>query len=376
MSLPGVLTRPCNPSPLERISPSRYLGLLQCKLRDLWAGNHAPQLLPTNARARLGTIVHEMLALAGKGRFLSQTDIERYWAESIEHAEKEMLDSWLERPLAPLRQSIRDFNVQSLRALKKAHEISIAATPHVPSGRGDKQYGFELWVQSTDGRVCGYIDHVYKDRAGLVIRDYKSGYVFESSSDGAPTLKDAFAIQLKMYAGLYNLTYSQWPSKLEITPIQGATVVVEVHRDECLDLVAEAAELLRDTNAALLRVQTGKAKLAELASPSASVCRYCSYRPHCAAYIEASADQSEDWPLDLFGSLTKIQPLENGRLALLLETRSGTESIRGIAPENRHPALHKIKPGDRIAILNLQKAFPSGSLQEGPYTTIYVLQRD
>ena len=60
---------------LERISPSRFVSLDNCNLRELWVTpDHSP-LLPVSPRARLGSIVHRLLELASNG--LPETAIEK-----------------------------------------------------------------------------------------------------------------------------------------------------------------------------------------------------------------------------------------------------------------------------------------------------------
>jgi len=110
---------------------------------------------------------------------------------------------------------------------------------------------------------------------------------------------------------------------------------------------------------------------AALASPSPETCYHCAYRPNCSAYIQVEKKADEGWPLDVYGTIKIVKTLMNGQLALILETSNGTESIRGISPKGRHPALAGITTGERLAIFNLQKSFPAGGLQEGLYTTIY-----
>src|SRR5438132_11173630 len=106
---PGILPDHFNVAPIPRISPSRFLGLKSCRLREIWASNRVPALLPTNARARLGTIIHETLAAAGRGEFSSETAVENYWTTAANNTEQEMLGSWLERSLVPLRKSVRNY---------------------------------------------------------------------------------------------------------------------------------------------------------------------------------------------------------------------------------------------------------------------------
>ena len=371
MTAPGVLPNSFAIAPISRISPSRFIGLKSCWLREIWASHRLPALLPTNARAHVGTIVHEMLAAAGRGELSSEAEVESYWVTLVSSTEQEMLSNWLEHSLVPLRKSVRNYSVDAFRAINKAREIALCregrAVADVGSATG---CGFELWVHTPDEKVCGYVDHAYYDGAGIVIRDYKSGYVFESTDAGG-SVKEAFAIQLRLYAALYSFTFAQWPNKLELMPTQGPSVVVPFDPAECMNLVKEAKSLLYEINATVLRTDEKHVSPAKLASPSAETCCHCAYRPSCSAYLHIEKQIDAGWPVDVWGIIKKIQPLMNGQLAVILETLHGMEVIRGISPGGRHPALANASPGQRLAIFNLQKSFPGGGLQEGLYTTIY-----
>jgi hypothetical protein len=369
MTAPGVLPDSFGVALIPRISPSRFVGLKSCRLREIWASNRMPALLPTNARGRLGTIVHEMLAAAGRGELSSEAEVENYWSTVLNSTEHKMLGSWLERSLVPLRKSVRNYDVDALRAMNKAREIALSELPRAAAIRSATGYGFELWVRTPDEKVGGYIDHVYKDEAGIVIRDYKSGYVFESNSERV--VKEGFALQLRLYAALYNFTFAQWPTRLELTPTQGPSIVVPFDPAQCISLVGEAKNLLDDINALVFHINEKHRSPAALASPSPETCYHCAYRPNCSAYIHVDKNTDAAWPLDVCGIVKNLKPLMNGQLLVILETNNGTEAIRGISPEGRHPALAGVTTGERLAIFNLQKSFPDGGLKEGLYTTIY-----
>lgn len=370
MTAPGVLPSSFGAAPVQRISPSRFLGLQSCRLREIWASNRMPALLPMNARAHLGTIVHEILAAAGRGELLSEAEVENYWAILVNNTEQEMLGSWLERSLVPLRKSVRNYDVDAFRAIGKAMEIATAQRSR-PAAVVEhaKGLGFELWVHTPDQKVGGFIDHAYKDDVGIVIRDYKSGYIFESDAEHA--VKEAFALQLRFYAALYSFTFARWPARLELTPTQGPSAIVPFDRAQCVNLTHLAENLLDEINAIVFRTIEKHLSPMTLASPSAETCYDCAYRPNCTAYNQVERKADARWPLDVFGTVKVVKPLMNGQLVVILETSNGTEAIRGISPTGRHPALMSINTGDGLAIFNLQKSFPDGGLQEGLYTTIY-----
>ena len=68
MVQPGVLPKTPSIHPIKRISPSRFISLRECALREVWTANRQPSLLPTSPVAKLGTAIHKLLELAGKGQ--------------------------------------------------------------------------------------------------------------------------------------------------------------------------------------------------------------------------------------------------------------------------------------------------------------------
>ena len=372
MAFAGELPDSVTINVIPRISPSRFVGLKSCRLREVWASNRVPAFLPMNARARLGTIVHAVLAAAGRGEISTKAEIERNWAALVDKTEDEMRASWLDRSLVPLSKSVRTYEVDVLRTVSRASEIAETRRERGPSQtRRAKGIGFELWVHTDDQKVSGYIDHAYVDEDGLVVRDYKSGYIVESGEDGTPILKEDYVIQLQLYAALYSVTFADWPSRLELAPLYGDSMVVPFEADACTRLLKDAKALLDETNANVVALREKGVLPAMLASPSAETCRHCAYRPACPAYAQLDTSPDAGWPADISGVVEKVQPLMNGQVAVVLKTSKTVEVIRGLSRNERHPALTSAVPGDTLAVFNLQKSFPGTGWQEGPYTAMY-----
>jgi hypothetical protein len=369
---PGQLPAAQPLAPIKRISPSRFIGLQRCRLRGLWAAQRVEPLLPVSARARLGTVVHRVFERVGRDALTVEQVTPHVWNEELRFVEGEMEASWLDRSLVPLHKAVADAEVQKLRALERARTMAAALPQQREGTGGTKGIGFELWVQSSDESVGGYLDCAIRSD-GLVIRDYKSGAILEKDDDEQSRIKDEYVVQLQLYAALYNETFGVWPDRLEIVPVQGDAVTVPVDRLKCTELVRDAKVLLSEVNAAVdgLGV-SGAPDTATLAQPTARVCATCAYRPHCRTYLAANADMHEQWPLDICGNVTRIQKLGNGSLALGLTDHCGRiHSIKGLMPGERHPALKMIDSGSAVGLFNLQRSYPARGLSEGPYTTLY-----
>lgn len=77
----------------------------------------------------------------------------------------------------------------------------------------------------------------------------------------------------------------------------------------------------------------------------------------------------------MWGSITKIQKLGNGRLNLSLSAsdRPYTNiNIRGLDPNpDRHPVLQTIQEGEQVALYNLQGNASTGAFSETCSTVVY-----
>lgn len=371
-SAPGELFAVPSPSPLKRISPSRFLGLQRCRLREVWTANRTPALLPASARARLGTVVHRLLERVGKDAVPAEQVTTELWNEELQKVESEMEASWLDRSLVPLNVTVPNAEVHKLRALDRARRMAA----ELPLRRGTtgraKGLGFEVWVQSSDGLVGGFIDCALQDDC-LVLRDYKSGAIYERDDGNESNIRGEYVVQIQMYAALYNDTFGLWPERLEIVPVRGEEATVPVDKPRCSQLVQDAKALLCEVNAAVAALHdSGGSDPSSLAKPSIETCTACGFRPQCQAYLAANADMQERWPLDIVGTVSRIQSLGNGSVAMALTDRRGNvHSIRGLTPGQRHPALKAIETGSKVAVFNLQRGYPARDLREGPYTTIY-----
>ena len=374
-STPGHLEFDPRIAPLPSISPTRYVALNDCAMREVWAGNHAPVLLPFTPTARLGTAVHTLLEEAGKGSFTSGGDdaIAQRWQELILAAEATMSQNWLERHLVPLSSAIADFEVRRIQALQRARYLNGKVRHTHESGRplvGGLLHGFEVAVSSPDGLVRGRIDEVTVTDGQPVIRDYKSGAIFETRHGGPAVVKEAYETQLRMYASLYAQTAGTWPDGLEIVPVLGASEDVTFDPETCDALVRQARETLRVVNEMIEGIESPSNLEFALASPKPQACMYCAYRPACQPY-RAALREEPGWPCDIWGSLAEIEQLADGRHLLSLRCADGIVSVRGVASEQRHPALRALGAGDGVAIFSLGRTGSSKMFTETPFTVIY-----
>jgi hypothetical protein len=314
---------------------------------------------------------------AGEGRFVSSAEnaINDRWHELVSDEEADMEKGWLDRHFIPLRTAVPFYEVRRIQSYKRALEITREAATYKPSGTSahkDKaQYGFEFPVSSRDGAIRGRIDAVLPSEAGPVLRDYKSGMLFEEGGQGI--IKQEYDIQLKLYAALYESSCGHWPSALEIVSLTGSAQAIAFDPGTCTDLLENATATLQNLNLAIAS-NTNIAELEQaFARPSAKNCSYCKYRPGCQMY-KKTAVVGENWPKDVFGRVSLIQQLGNSKYMLTVHTTAGPVRIRALDSNlQRHPALGVLKTGDQVAVFSLQAKTPNSYL-ESPYTTIYKLE--
>lgn len=380
--IPGVLDRRLTVKPITRVSPSRYDAMKQCALREVWAAGGQPYLLPVSPAARLGTAIHQLLEDAGRGRLTSADHpaVQRRWEELVGEAEGTMRASWLERHYVPLRSSVPQFVVRQLRAQERALAIAQAAASTRSEPAQDKATaGLEKWVATPDGSVGGYIDHVVESPGGPVLRDYKSGSIYDATTGPPPaTVRDSFVGQMRLYAALYAATTGSWPAKLELVPLHGDAVEIPFDAADCEAFVEEAIATFAGINGTIAELASRhEDPEARLANPSAASCRQCLFRPACAPYRQARTESSgeEEWPDDVWGELREVRHLGNGKLLLTIDTGPRAREVRHVrgitASSERHPALQHVHEGDLLGVFSLRGATAAGTLSETPWTVIY-----
>lgn len=377
---PGTLDGEPTVLPLRNISPSRYEGILQCALREVWAAGKQTNLLPVSPVAQVGLIIHRLLEDAGPGLLGvgDQKAIELRWGELVRLTEERMRSNWLDRHLVPLKNQVADLEVRKIRAWNRAFEISLASS--VSERRlpvRSKEFGTEIPVASRDGLVAGRIDRVIMSSEGPIIIDYKSGAISEQNREtNSIDIKPGYVRQLHLYAALYHASTGIWPVQLQLVPLSGVATNVEFDRLACSHLLNDAVETLNRVNR-VIASSRGTDVNSRLANPNSSNCHFCVFRPRCRPYQRAriTLPQNRDWPGDVWGVLTGFWQLSNSKLSIEVQSEElpGVRYyIRGLDPGvMRHPAIAHFHSGERIALYNLSGGELGKTYRESNLTTIY-----
>jgi RecB family exonuclease len=368
--------KPPQISTLASVSPSRFVALQKCILKEAFAASRAKELLPKSPKAVLGTACHKLLELAAKKLVPANREhIAKEFDGLVSEAEKKLNNSPLDRHLIPLSKSCNEYFVIRQRTIKLALVLAERFAGYA-SKEGIPGLGHEVDVRTPDGLLKGRIDCVEDSEGTLTIKDYKTGTVFEGEAESV-TIKPEYVTQLKLYAAMYAEVYFKWPDKLMLMPMSGQLVEVEMTRDECQTLAHAAREALIAANEKIRPAITDENPSLALASPSPDYCRFCSYRPVCPAYRNArDLRQDESWPNDLWGELREISISPIGRMTVLIKSGDAeprTHVLRRLAHDGRYPGLQDAAAGTHVAFFSLRKENAPDTFTEGPMTTFYVV---
>ena len=229
----------------------------------------------------------------------------------------------------PLEASDRLYAVRRFQVEEAALALAVARQS---SGGGDggaaepqgQCTGGQLWVETADKRVGGFIDLVYTAAEDLVVRDYKTGVVTDLDEEtGELAIKAAYQEQLKIYAALYQATHGQWPTRLEVvtpaTCMRSRAIPVE-----CAALLAACDSALDDLAELIGAAESEVDAQRALAKPAPDTCRGCSFRPYCVPYLEAAPGTGEGgWPLDVWGALSEAVDAGDGTVAVTVAEAGG-----------------------------------------------------
>ena len=349
--------------------PSLFYTLRSCKLKACLEANKVPYLLPQSPSSHIGRVIHNIFAMAARGKIKDNEKFNVEWDNCIVQEERKMNASDLERHLLPLERHVQNYEVkkqQCLIAIAKFMTRKIPATGPITKRRGS-----ETWLQTPDGLIGGYADAIILSNKGTIIRDYKTGLICRIKNEKSAILIDeSYELQLKLYAGLYYSMYGTWPISLEIEHIDGTLCSISFSPEECMSLLKEACNLMDNVNTIVEKnnIETD-IKMARLSSPSSNNCKFCLFRPYCSPYLKArKINPSLEWPNDIEGIIKDIRLLNNRLMLVKLTVHSGaTVTVKDLHPQ-RYPNINNL---DNIVIYSLLSGNDVDTYKEGLFTTIY-----
>lgn len=346
---------------------SDFASILECPLRVLATRSESePDLLPSRPEAKLGAVLHELIADGTSAAPMQLSDFKARVTDLLARDEHR-LDSIA---ACQVRVGIRDvvapaeFTNRLGMAWRTIRESYSAGRPvHTgqrAGGRGEvtmrdrrslREPGtyLEYPLHSTDRTLSGRPDRIDVDRADSVrIVEYKTGRALDG--DGEPL--ERHRTQLEAYGWLVRSHVGGDPD-IELVLIGQNGEWSSLYSDSAH---ARMADLVRE--AASLTPADERLSAADLARPG-SACLGCRARSRCTAYLEWAPQQwvEEDnsgLPLDTWGEVETISVADNGFGTIHIRNSAGQLDCIHAVP--RRLMATGLGAGERIAFFELLRA--------------------
>ncbi|TDO29250.1 PD-(D/E)XK nuclease family protein [Sediminibacterium goheungense] len=350
---------------VNRISPSQYYSAISCPYKLVLANSFGYQsLLPINANAHFGSVLHKMIELISKDVIIDEQSFLKNWSDLIKKKEDELKENGLVG-ITPLKYFVNDFAFKKNQVknilLKKRDRLKNTIQPSSTNFFPEKR------LENSDKTVTGIVDLIIENDSGTTILDFKTGKVFSDAIDESgiteQTIKIEYEIQLKLYAHLYFLMTKKYPKSLFIVTLRNDFIKVEFENSECEKIYLEALELLSTIN-----FHISNNDMAAIVNPTIENCKYCSYRPACSSYSKWLTVNFEAVN-DLFGRVEKINQFSNETIGLELKTQDKLILINGLPLEKKENFESLI--GKIIILYNLKKTKQSLNATASSFTVVY-----
>jgi RecB family exonuclease len=271
------------PRPLAYTSPSGAASLGRCTLQTAYDSDPAFRAsVPSSPAARLGTVCHRLLELAGMGALPVASDpgwraaFDEAWAAALAEQERERMRNPLEAHWPPPERwpYYAARKVATRRLCERI--VSARSSSGPPTGGGHTTLLREQRQEAFGGKLRGRADVIQRDPEPA-IEDYKTGTLFDGENG---EVKAQYRTQMLLYAVLEHEATGVWPKRATLVPLQGDPVVIEIDPGAAMAAAEAAIDALSDYNRA---VDAGTPPI-DLASPSPSVCGFCPYAIECPAF--------------------------------------------------------------------------------------------
>jgi hypothetical protein len=348
---------------IQATSPTLAETMRACLLRaGLSRAAGTSNFVLGNPKAWLGTAYHEVLEKIAAVNLEEQpleNAVERLWNRAIAALETRAGAHVLDRRFgSPTKWP--GYYVARASASLRAQELVRGATPVASATKQGTDTGPPGVIREQEfsgfrGRLHGRPDVV---RNSEVI-DYKSGTVLEhDAATQTDVVRASYVRQLRIYGYLIRQTLGWWPRRGVLLPLGGAGVEVALDPYECEQEANEAMILLESYDEKLRNA----AEPEDVASPSATVCRWCPYKLICPSFWRTS---SPAWSGHLDGAAVEGALVGDPGVihggaarAIALNVEAGSEAHRRvqIAPLNpdTHASVSVLAAGDRVRLVGLR----------------------
>jgi hypothetical protein len=343
---------------ISATSPSLAETMRACRLRaGLSRATGSGRYVLGSPKAWLGTAYHEVLEKITRVESIADVEsaVERLWdgAVAAQHQRSSLhpLDRRFGTP-----QTWPGYHLARASALLRARELGTAGkAASGATGSADARTIRERQFVAFGGKLVGKPDVIRRQE----IVDYKSGAVLEhDESSQSDAVRAAYVRQLRIYGFLVKEALGWWPSRGMLLPFAGAGVEVPLEPDDCTREAAEAVAILDAYNSSV----AAGALPEQLADPSPTTCKWCSFKLVCTPLWTAV---SPGWSAQLDGAIVEGVLDEPPRavhggavMSLSIGVRNGSEEVSRLqlAPLNPriYPALTSVVRGDCVRLVGLR----------------------
>ncbi|MDH6304841.1 hypothetical protein M2459_001579 [Parabacteroides sp. PF5-5] len=330
---------------IAKLQPSSFAALLYgCKyqyiLNAVIQSNKLYQL-PITPKAILGSIIHKIIELRYSGIIKTETDFDTTWHSLLKEKE---IENYGEAGKGFLTDWIK---------YSKTKKV-IFAIPLYKSVDSERGKTCEVAIWGVD-YIHGIIDKINISNDTIEIIDFKTGVLY----DDAGNVKEAYAVQLKLYALLYQLNYNKKVSKLTLIDIDGKKESICFTQEDLESLYRQVIDMVDLLN------QGSKELL--ISKDIDKNCLYCKSRHLCDDYWEG-----EILPIDVNGF---VEDVNNYGLITMKRENEETMIVTQMSYYSVNELKEIIGKNVRIVTLSVSKVMHYGKLYKGKkWSRIYVVK--
>ena len=221
---------------------------------------------------------------------------------------------------------------------------------------------------AADGRLYGRPDLLIREPGNHQVIEYKSGRIL--AADGVH-LMEAYERQLQIYAYLEAQATGDWPSLVQLLPLEGRPLLLEI-------VPAQAEELVEDILSAL-DLYNSRVPGAQPAAPSDEVCSSCPHASECEAFWESCDPSWAPHITAIEGTVTETAVSEERTVSFAIDVDRGTLEAAGrVLVRNvdlrEHPEVGLIRTGDYVRIAGLREESRYGTQALRAFSSMAVLR--
>lgn len=282
LSIPQPLAHVRVPGNFRTSALARFQG---CRLKLVAASSETDGFLHAGPEAALGSLIHRVAELWGKGEGIDPQSLFHQVAEEsrIRLAQDPHTAHFADLATTMAHGAWLDARASAASKCRPRHDQTLQAST-VPRG---PSFGFEKPLSSAGLRLSGKVDRIIRTgTTAFTIKDYKTGRIYDD--DGA--IKDDIAFQLRLYGLLF--LDSNPGSHVTLVVVSGEEHLVSFTERDRADAMAR---LLAITSPLLPQTDVSAVAIAE---PGPS-CMHCKVRPLCPAYRRTAPNWWLSHPTDL-----------------------------------------------------------------------------